>query len=861
MVAEVLCGKVVSMPRKFAGRKSLLAGKVLVTRGPMAGERVSFTAPDELFGRLSLRVLVRIVGSFAGKTFVVKSVEDASRDLQPQDVAALGGYGGSGILPDHVALVLERAGLPSLFRLAKALADPAVAGAVIGAIEAALGPESAAGFLEALGGLVSDSEVMEVHDLFQAAGLGLDLPQAARAVDCLSRRAARRGMGVAELLCRFPWVLAQVFTEPKVDGLKMGDRLARHLGVTDDVARCIGHAIGEVVKETEKGHSYALAWRVKGVLRRSGFSDKDIEAAYETFSRKVPGRAGGSLVRDSRFVRAVAFEKGVDPDGPDGWKAGGEAKALYLPGVFHQERTAAARLALVLRAPGEVLDSGALKAEMAAWLARELPGSSYGGLQLSIADAVASSKVTVVTGLAGSGKTLALKGLVAALKAVTGVAPPVLAPTALAAQRAAERSGGDPSTVHRFAMVYGAEDLVDPAVAEPGDESMFPAAVAGSRFYPVVVVDEMSMMTVGVLAKLLWLCDPRTRFVLVGDPGQLPPVGPGGVFRGLIDLAGGGLPGMSLVELQVTVRTQGPLTQSALLVRHGAPLGASLAGVRLVAVGGEEEALEAVVAEVEALLRRGVPLEKIMVLAPTRAMDGGTDVLNSVLRGRLGRPAVFEYNGRQLGPGDPVVATRNDYRDGGIPRGLSPSQRRLWERLRNLRPERGSVYNGTRGVVAGVVDRGGEEFLLVDWDLPGAAGPVRAEYRRGEVPWLLEPAWALTVHKAQGGEAPHVVLVLLTHSWRRDLVYTGMTRCKGSEVTVIVPSRVLSEPGGPGAGNGPPGAVEGGGPDDLPAPFGSERSLFKWRVKEELGLLPVPGPVLVPAGHFWPGAASKTAVM
>ncbi len=74
MVAEVLCGKVVSMPRKFAGRKSLLAGKVLVTRGPMAGERVSFTAPDELFGRLSLRVLVRIVGSFAGKTFVVKSV-------------------------------------------------------------------------------------------------------------------------------------------------------------------------------------------------------------------------------------------------------------------------------------------------------------------------------------------------------------------------------------------------------------------------------------------------------------------------------------------------------------------------------------------------------------------------------------------------------------------------------------------------------------------------------------------------------------------------------------------------------------------------------------------------------------------
>jgi len=308
----------------------------------------------------------------------------------------------------------------------------------------------------------------------------------------------------------------------------------------------------------------------------------------------------------------------------------------------------------------------------------------------------------------------------------------------------------------------------------------------------------MSMMTVGVFAKLVHCLEPETRYVFVGDPGQLPPIGPGGVFPALIHVgrrcAAAGLPA-AWVHLRGCYRTQSGLTFNAHRVRMGLPPDPALGGVRLVFAASEKDAVDRAASEAEALVRSGVSSRDIMVLAPARTGGAGTDALNAEIARRLGVPRSFSYDGLALAPGDPVVATRNDYQWGGVPRGIRESEKKLLEKLRSRRPaDRPTVFNGTRGRVLDC----SPDRVDVEW-YPPSGKPLRVFYLADEVKWYLEPAWAMTVHKAQGGQARNVVLVLATpgSAKNRRLIYTALSRClddpPGSGRVVVVACREFGD--------------------------------------------------------------------
>ena len=348
--------------------------------------------------------------------------------------------------------------------------------------------------------------------------------------------------------------------------------------------------------------------------------------------------------------------------------------------------------------------------------------------------------VSVLVGGPGTGKTRTIEEIVrAAERADLAVA--LCAPTGRAAKRIEELVDRPATTVHRllesrpksgggFAFRYGAHERL------PHD---------------LVVVDEVSMCDTWLSRHLVAAVDDGAHLVLVGDPDQLPSVGAGDVLRDLVRC--GRVPVTELHE----IHRQAAGSRIVGLARE--ILGGRVAPLK--GVDGDvfmaEEHREAVVERVvRAVSRRipeyfGVDVDDVQVLAPMYRGPAGVDALNVALKAALNprgdEPALAGFH-----VGDRVMQTRND-------------------------PEL-DVANGDVGRVVDVSRR--ERRLQVG-------------FPRGEVSYTVEqardlvPGWAVTVHKAQGGEWPVVVLVCdpshRSMLWR-NLVYTAVTRAQRALIVV-----------------------------------------------------------------------------
>lgn len=341
--------------------------------------------------------------------------------------------------------------------------------------------------------------------------------------------------------------------------------------------------------------------------------------------------------------------------------------------------------------------------------------------------------VSVLTGGPGTGKSTTLRVLVARLEAA-GLEVALCAPTGRAARRLEELTGRAAGTVHRLLE------------ARPDEAGGFRFRFsAGERLpYDAIVVDEASMLDTWLAARLVEAVPDRARLVLVGDSDQLPSVGPGDVLRDVI--RSGVVPVATLRE----VHRQAAGSRIVALARaiHAGAVPALPVVDGEVYVAEEPDRRRIAARVVRTVAERapthfGVPVDDVQVLAPVYRGPAGVDVLNAALKEALnpgaGRPSVGGFH-----VGDRVMQTRND-------------------------PEL-DVANGDVGTVV---------------DLDVRAGSLRVRWGRGEVVHPrdrlrdLVPAWAVTVHKAQGGEWPVVVLVLdPSHGgmlWRA-LAYTAVTR-------------------------------------------------------------------------------------
>ena len=386
-------------------------------------------------------------------------------------------------------------------------------------------------------------------------------------------------------------------------------------------------------------------------------------------------------------------------------------------------------------------------------------GIEYSAEQTQAIREAATSGLLLITGGPGTGKTTILNGILSLLGQMQ-LRCLLAAPTGRAAKRLTEVTGEDASTIHRLL-----EASIDPATGK----MFFVRDGDNPLKADVVIVDEMSMVDVQLLHSLLQAVPNGKRLILVGDPDQLPPVGPGFPFSDM--LRSGQLPTVRLTEIFRQAQ-ESLIVMNAHRVNRGEM--PELKNVKSDFFFMRRRSEEDVCSLVRDLCttrlpkNMGIPSDQIQVLSPTRKGGVGTMNLNKLLQSAL-NPGTPEKKERQFGEfifreGDRVMQIRNNYDI-------------MWKKCDGSAVGTG-IFNGDVGMIQSI-DTGTETMTILFDDR-------EAEYDFTQLN-ELEPAYAMTVHKSQGSEYRAVILTAWNGSpylLSRSILYTAITRAR--ELLIIV---------------------------------------------------------------------------
>lgn len=391
---------------------------------------------------------------------------------------------------------------------------------------------------------------------------------------------------------------------------------------------------------------------------------------------------------------------------------------------------------------------------------------TYAPEQRSGVRLAAQRQVMLLTGGPGTGKTTSLRGILGLFEAL-GLKTMLCAPTGRAAKRLGELCGQEASTIHRLLEAGYDPQSGRLAFQRNEDEPLKCQAV---------IVDETSMVDVPLMAALLAALPGGCRLVLVGDPDQLPSVGPGQVFDHLI--RSGVVPNIRLTSIFRQAR-QSRIVMSAHSVNRGEVPSLKNQGgdFYFLRRRDPQAAVDTIVELCKTRLpeHMGIPPEQIQVLSPTRKHLTGTANLNAALQSALNPPQPGKPERRRgsltYRVGDRVMQIRNNYDV-------------LWRSEDGLRGGMG-VFNGDVGTITGMTPEG--EITTVNFD-----GHI-VEYTP-DMLGELESAYAMTVHKAQGSEYRAVILAAVNGApmlLTRGVLYTAITRAK--ELLIIVGDEAVVE--------------------------------------------------------------------
>ncbi|MDO8359367.1 MAG: ATP-dependent RecD-like DNA helicase, partial [Devosia sp.] len=419
----------------------------------------------------------------------------------------------------------------------------------------------------------------------------------------------------------------------------------------------------------------------------------------------------------------------------------GETDCIFLASLYRAEQAIAERLLALCRAklPWDAIDADKALVWIERRISLELAPSQKSAVRLALA-----SKVLVITGGPGVGKTTIVNAILRILAAKT-VKLLLCAPTGRAAKRLNETTGHEAKTIHRLLEV-------DPKGGG------FKRNVENPLECDLLVLDEASMVDVLLMHALLKALPERAALLVVGDVDQLPSVGPGQILADMI--TSGAVPVVRLTEVfrqaaQSRIITSAHRINQGSIPDLGKPEGDSV--FYCVQADDPETAVARIVELVKTRIpqRFGLdPIRDIQVLCPMNRGGVGARSLNIELQATL-NPAgerKVERFGWTFAPGDKVMQIENDYDK--------------------------EVYNGDIGYIDAVDLDAGE--LTASFDGRSVS------YLFGELDTLV-PAYAATIHKSQGSEYPAVVIPVMTQHYtmlQRNLLYTGVTR--GKKLVVLV---------------------------------------------------------------------------
>ena len=483
-------------------------------------------------------------------------------------------------------------------------------------------------------------------------------------------------------------------------GFKTADGIAAKMGYEkEDPRRCRSGILYTLGQLSDEGHVYAGE-----------------EQLVKTAGQLL--EAGETAIRDTLAGMLQAEDLILDKD------------AIYLPPFYHAECGTSRRLRDLAESTGRSLfdglfDPSSLTAET---------GIEYDEVQLAAIRQAVTSKVMVLTGGPGTGKTTTTQGIIAALKKA-GLRVLLAAPTGRAAKRMSEATGMEAKTIHRL-LEYNPQDGY-----KRNDENPLEG--------DALIVDECSMIDILLMNNLLKAVPVGMRLVFVGDIDQLPSVGAGNVLRDVIDSQR--IPVVRLVRIFRQAQ-KSRIVMNAHTINQGRFPDTSNGrdtDFFFMREDDPERAAETIVRLVKERLPRAYreSPDRIQVLTPMQRGVVGAANLNLLLQQAL-NPSGPSLNrgGYTYRQGDRVMQQRNNYDK--------------------------DVFNGDLGYIREVDTE--ERTLKVDFD------GKWVEYDVTELDELTL-AYATTIHKAQGSEYPIVVMpVLMTHfvMLQRNLIYTGITRAK-----------------------------------------------------------------------------------
>ena len=517
------------------------------------------------------------------------------------------------------------------------------------------------------------------------------------------------GKDALEVVRRDPYVLARTIHGI---GFRTADAVAEKLAIPrNSIQRARAAVLYILERMSDEGHVYSPFEYLEGQFRTA----LEMEAELARAAVNELAASGEVIVEEAD-----------------------DHTAVYLARLHEAEVNVARRIAELNAGRGmnkeliqRALDAAVRSSEL------ELSAEQKSALRCALA-----SRVTVITGGPGTGKTTLLRSLLAALAEV-GLKPTLAAPTGRAARRLQEASGRDAKTIHRL-LEYSPESG---------------GFVRGKEF-PLrtnyLIIDEASMMDLELASSLLSALMPNCSLLLVGDRDQLPSVGPGSVLKDVI--ASDFVPVVQLQEVYRQARRSLIVANAHRLNRGEFP------DISNDPEGDffffERNAAEDVLATIKQLVQQRLigrfgindPRE-IQVLTPMNRGPLGTHTLNRELQ------SLLNPSGRELRSGDRV------FREG--------------DRVIQLRNNYDKdVFNGSIGMI-----------LAIDSDkarVRVAFEETHAEYDLSELDELAL-AYAISVHKSQGSQYPAIVMPIHSSHYlmlRRNLLYTAITRAE--RVCVLV---------------------------------------------------------------------------